>query len=468
MGKGRRKRGKSNESDPCCGECNKSDISDDPKDDNSKIDWVVCGSCEKWCHLMCVAANEKAREVLKEEENVYVFCKNCQKSGASFLKGQSGKSDNDSMKDDRDLFLVSPKGTSKSSEQYAKEMKGIKHLVASLSNENAGLRSELTELKGIVLELGVTVKDLKRSNELGMHQILTNVNEMTKSVESSVESNQVQSNENINTVKSMSLEPPKSLDPLSYSEKLKMPKNSILVKPKDKQVNAVENAEKVAKSLVGVPIQRTKITKEGNIILQIESKKNTEAAIKKLNENGSKLGIESSLRNKIKPKIMITNVTNLESKEKVRENILKKEDWLAKLVDDGGEFALISGHKGRDENTHHCIFRCTPEIRKAIATRGDVLHTLYTKCKVYNHYYVYQCFNCQKFAHKAQACTEKTPICVKCSGPHKVSECNNNNRVKCANCKHTDADSNHWANSHECPRMKLERSKVADNTDHGL
>ena len=139
-----------------------------------------------------------------------------------------------------------PKGASKSAEQYAKEMKGVKHLVASLSNENAGLRSEVGELKEIVSELAEAVRNLKTQNESGMREILTRVNDMTKSVESSVESNQEKGNEIINTVISMSAELPRSLDPPSYRETLlKKPKNTILIKPNDKKGNIAESAKKV-------------------------------------------------------------------------------------------------------------------------------------------------------------------------------------------------------------------------------
>lgn len=79
-----------------------------------------------------------------------------------------------------------------------------------------------------------------------------------------------------------------------------------------------------------------------------------------------------------------------------------------------------------------------------------------------------QCFNCQGFTHASANCT-LDPRCVRCSGPHKSSDCQlidkksgkiPTDKVKCANCSGA-----HTASSRECPvRIKLMNQRQAMST----
>jgi hypothetical protein len=51
-----------------------------------------------------------------------------------------------------------------------------------------------------------------------------------------------------------------------------------------------------------------------------------------------------------------------------------------------------------------------------------------------------QCFNCQKFGHFSAKCEQKAPICVKCSGKHKLQDCTSE-QIKCVNCKENHTSS---------------------------
>ena len=57
-----------------------------------------------------------------------------------------------------------------------------------------------------------------------------------------------------------------------------------------------------------------------------------------------------------------------------------------------------------------------------------------------------QCYRCQEFGHRAQYC-HKTEKCVRCSGPHKVSNCSQSTKLKCANC-----NGDHPASYRQCPK----------------
>ena len=63
-----------------------------------------------------------------------------------------------------------------------------------------------------------------------------------------------------------------------------------------------------------------------------------------------------------------------------------------------------------------------------------------------------QCFKCQAYGHKANACT-RTARCGKCAQGHETRECRSET-TQCANCK-----GSHCAWSHECPSHERKREQ---------
>lgn len=59
-----------------------------------------------------------------------------------------------------------------------------------------------------------------------------------------------------------------------------------------------------------------------------------------------------------------------------------------------------------------------------------------------------QCYHCQQFGHSHSECQFQQK-CVRCSGPHELSECEKKNEIKCANC-----NKNHPSCSRSCEAVK--------------
>ena len=78
---------------------------------------------------------------------------------------------------------------------------------------------------------------------------------------------------------------------------------------------------------------------------------------------------------------------------------------------------------------------------------NDLLHCKVTFEKPHKKRTPPQCTNCQKYGHTKNFCT-KRPICVKCAGEHKTSDCMvtlNRDQIKCALC-----GDNHTSNYRGC------------------
>ena len=140
--------------------------------------------------------------------------------------------------------------------------------------------------------------------------------------------------------------------------------------------------------------------------------------------------------------------------------------WINNYITEEEDFKLVKKLETRDEDSRHYIIKCSPEIRKQICIRGDVLHTMYKKNKVFDSYKVYQCFKCQGFNHSAKNCV-KNQACAKCGGDHRLAECTESVE-KCVNCERKGhSDLNHRTNGMKCPIYKEEISRIKNKTDHG-
>ena len=105
-------------------------------------------------------------------------------------------------------------------------------------------------------------------------------------------------------------------------------------------------------------------------------------------------------------------------------------------------------------NFMNVMIKCSPQIRKHIIKEYDgYVYVGLTRCKSFDHYSCYYCFN---FNHFARECPYKDmpATCDKCAERHKTKDCNRNSLVKSVNCvQNRDRNVKHSAFSRKCPAM---------------
>ena len=69
----------------------------------------------------------------------------------------------------------------------------------------------------------------------------------------------------------------------------------------------------VGEVLGNIPVDMTRVTKSGNVVLQIKAEEDVKKAVATLKGDEGKLGVEASVKDKVRPKIIITNVSNSET-----------------------------------------------------------------------------------------------------------------------------------------------------------
>ena len=158
-----------------------------------------------------------------------------------------------------------------------------------------------------------------------------------------------------------------------------------------------------------------------------------------------------------------------------RESILKKNEGIAMLVNNGSVLEVVYIKKLRTSYT--VALKVSPDVRLHIKNKcSSKLFVFSARCKTFDRCHFVQCFNCQEVGHIASKCPATTPTCMFCSAAHKTSDCpdhvrNDKNKHKCANCSKAksndfrDKSSTHHSSSYNCPILSTVRQWIMKNTE---
>ena len=141
----------------------------------------------------------------------------------------------------------------------------------------------------------------------------------------------------------------------------------------------------------------------------------------------------------------------------IKESLLLKNPHVSEALKENTEESLEVIHF--DKKRQFAVIKVSPAIKALVKAGGS---RLYLGCKVQeatDYVHLVQCYHCNAFGHKADACRRKTPICLYCAGSHRSNKCTLKQRprdFKCVNCLHSNDDSltanaSHAANDELCP-----------------
>ena len=120
-------------------------------------------------------------------------------------------------------------------------------------------------------------------------------------------------------------------------------------------------------------------------------------------------------------------------------------------------------------NTYHLVFKCEPEVRKAIHENRDEIKFAFAVYHVRDRYHVRICTYCQRFGHIERNCIHKNhePFCGKCSENHATKDCQADFE-KCIICvRKKKTHTSHRVGSRCCESLQEEQREAASKTDHG-
>jgi hypothetical protein len=173
------------------------------------------------------------------------------------------------------------------------------------------------------------------------------------------------------------------------------------------------------------------------------------------------------------PTISIANISTQMTPQKLQEAIFDYHPQIKSYVDNGGVFKVLGTELRKQNNNllYQANVRVSNNIRKYIELNGNRIYVGFgERCKVYDHFHVKRCNNCQQFNHFKDKCKSlDNPVCAHCARNHETDKCQNASKSDfvptCHNCKSNNngADTRHAAFWARCPsykdaQIKLEKS----------
>ena len=237
--------------------------------------------------------------------------------------------------------------------------------------------------------------------------------------------------------------------------------------------NKKETQKKVEEALSKINVSSTKITRNGDFLINLPDTDSSKKATESLNSIFTdKVSIEPA--RKIMPKLTIVGFPADHEVDSTVTMICNKDSNLKDLIDEGETFEIVKCFELKDYSdtvvSKKLVVKVSAKIRNYIMSVNEgYLYVGLVRCKVYDRLIVPQCYHCYEFYHFSQNCPKKSksPTCGKCSKSHETKNCRSS-QERCVNCvnKNPNEENNHPAYSYKCPAIEREVKNLQHRTDY--
>ncbi|KAJ3666207.1 hypothetical protein Zmor_001660 [Zophobas morio] len=331
---------------------------------NKKDGLVGCeGTCNKWFHYSCVNLTESDFKVLEKSKNLFFLCDGCKTSCEIVEKSHLGNlSTNIKSIDDKVGEL------NKTYEKQFSDMQA--HFENFKSELTSSFQSQFNELKDSLAEKSI-----------------------------------------------------KNEETVTYASAVKQT-TSIIFQPKDQSQSVATTKSEILRNVdpvkTGVSIRNTKTARNGSLIVRCDKNLDTEKIAKVAKDT---LGEKYTIKQLpvINPRIRVVGITDKEiTTDDLSDYIIHQNGYL--FV--GEPYCKVEKITPlRKDNKR---FQATIEVN--IATYNNIIKNGYLivgydDCIVYDAIDIKLFYQCCGYHHYYKQCSNKLPICPKCSGSHNVKEC---------------------------------------------
>lgn len=259
----------------------------------------------------------------------------------------------------------------------------------------------------------------------------------------------------------------------SNRDKLKEIRSSLLIK-RDAASGRPVDVDKLEKSAVdnGIPVNSIFVSETGDTFVNLPDKASSDR-LQPLIRNAEPTNEIVSLKSKL-PTVSLLGVTREYSKPDIINMILKQNDTIRALHDQGSHLSVLyTRAPAEDKPYHQVVLRVSPDIRRAISNSGNRIHMGRLVHKVVDRFYVRRCNICQCYGHYEDRCpTPNNPVCGYCSVTSHISkDCPDKGGPKaaynCNNCKKCDfPSSGHSTFWYNCAAYKEQQKKLERSIDY--
>lgn len=235
----------------------------------------------------------------------------------------------------------------------------------------------------------------------------------------------------------------------NYARKAKVKSSdSVIVIENDAQAQPIDRkilqeASYSSKAAVSSTYQN----KQGNTVLICQSEAAKDRLVADLRERVKDRPIKTPAQRL--PTIRIAGMEEDFSKDRIFEDIKVKNEDRGIHIEESNFKVLFTRKHAKNPNLFQAIVRVSNEVRAAIAAAGDRINIDLTICKVFDHFHIRRCNQCQGYNHFKDTCT-KAARCGNCAGDHQTEDCQSD-EMKCANCVDNKYDNtSHKTSDHNC------------------
>lgn len=239
----------------------------------------------------------------------------------------------------------------------------------------------------------------------------------------------------------------------------------LVVKPRDEKSNV--NIHDVVKKFINPlndPFTAMRKTKSNKVVIQCEDEAAINSMKQKLNEKiGDQVKIDSAKA--AKPRIKIVGIHDFESNENLIQYLCKQNP---KEIITADSLKVIYVKQLPTYTT--AIVQLDYDTFKRVMQKKR-LNVKFDSCRVYEHIDPHRCYKCNGFGHSADVCESNTHVCPKCSGPHKIKDCDSD-QIICVNCKNANVNrnlnlpTNHFTWSQSCPILQRRVKSIKKIVDY--
>lgn len=239
----------------------------------------------------------------------------------------------------------------------------------------------------------------------------------------------------------------------------------IIIKPKVKEPIDVTNEnikKRINPRLVKAPISDYKTTKNGFVILNSQSKEDTERLYEMVKSELCNDYIVEISKLK-KPRVVITGLnqkyeSNIELLDELRD--------LNQSIDDEDLLDIKYTRQSKFNKKWILYAETNAKTFKKIVNKE--LNIEWGQCKVFEDLNILRCFRCSSFGHKTKDCKNPQKVCAHCSGNHNKYICKKE-RLRCINCfyakgENGKGDIGHSSDDVNCPiyakKIVTSRSRI--------
>lgn len=356
-------------------------------------------------------------------------------------------------------------------EASEKLYKGIMHTLLDKRNEIdpeafKEVFVKLSELKDLVQE-----SLIQNSNLVGQLSALKQETTGTKYVRSNTETPSAKS---------------RTGNTMTYAERLGLkskaaslatrkqdPPNLVKITPEDtEQYSSSEKTKEKVKELItpvetNLRVRNLRRIQGNGILVETENKENVEALL--ASEKLKRAGLNVGLPQKKNPRIIIFDVPEMESDDKIIQAIIDQNtnEEEGKKLRREMKIAFKTGVK--DKQSNNVIIDVSKNARDIIIKK-DRIYVGWNCCKVQDYLAVTRCYKCQGFGHTTKYCRSSNETCGHCSeSNHSFKNCPNKAKpAVCSNCKKQGRSSDHCVTSKECPAYSSALNQLILRTDYGI